>query len=61
MNYWKDIAASDDIGEEALVSVELSEKENVILVRSGTELHAWGNSVRTPVVRYRSGIWRMES
>ncbi len=41
---WKDIAASGDIEPGSFVSVQLSETESVLLVRTGTELHAWADS-----------------
>ncbi|MFP4644942.1 MAG: FAD-dependent oxidoreductase, partial [Spirochaetales bacterium] len=43
-NDWKDIAASEDITDGSFVSVQLSEEESVLLVRTGTELHAWADA-----------------
>ena len=43
-NEWKEVAKTDDIESGAFKSVELSEEESVLLVRQGTELHAWEDS-----------------
>lgn len=43
-NQWKEIAKSDDIEDGAFFSAELTEEESVLLVRVGTELHAWADA-----------------
>lgn len=43
-NEWREVAKTDDIESGSFKSVELSEEESVLLVRQGTELHAWEDS-----------------
>ncbi|MFW5796974.1 MAG: FAD-dependent oxidoreductase [Spirochaetota bacterium] len=41
---WKDVAASEEIEDGSFYSAELTEDESVLLVRQGTELHAWADA-----------------
>ncbi|MFP4565569.1 MAG: FAD-dependent oxidoreductase [Spirochaetaceae bacterium] len=43
-NTWREVAKTDDIESGSFKSVELSEEESVLLVRQGTELHAWADA-----------------
>ncbi|MFO8065378.1 MAG: FAD-dependent oxidoreductase [Spirochaetota bacterium] len=43
-NQWKEVAKSEDIEDGAFFSAEVTEEESVLLVRVGTELHAWADA-----------------